>query len=215
MDKMRKDLQEAHKLAAENNSLDHYKEVLQKYQEDLIEKQKAKEAKAHSTPAKKSKKAKVENDEDVEMADAGEEGPKDKKAKKRKADENAEVREPQASNVFFPTVSIPWISQLTLSQAPGRSDSVKKPRIKLTVNSTPKASNGTSSKSKTPTSSAKPVKIKNKKASADAEDNAGGKAPMFKRLEEDDTLTPQEKLVRKEVCKQGPPTGELSIEAID
>jgi hypothetical protein len=94
MDKMRKDLQAAHQLASENNSLQHYKEVLQHYQDDLLEKQKAKEAKAQSTPAKKSKKAKaeVDDDEDVDMADAVEEGVKEKKAKKRKADESAEVR---------------------------------------------------------------------------------------------------------------------------
>ena len=94
MDKMRKDLQAAHRLASENHPLDHYKDLLQQYQEELIQRQKEKEAKAQSTPAKKSKKAKapeVEEDEDVDMADADEPETKDKKAKKRKAEENAEV----------------------------------------------------------------------------------------------------------------------------
>lgn len=96
MEKMRKDLQEAHQLASEGNSLDYYKGVLQQYQEDLIEKQKAKEAKSQSTPAKKGKKAKAEDDEDVDMEDAVEDEGKGKakKTKKRKAEESAEVRMP-------------------------------------------------------------------------------------------------------------------------
>lgn len=99
MDKMRKDLQQAYRLASEKHSLEYYKDLLQQYQEDLLEKQKAqeaKEAKAQATPAKKSKKAKAEagaEDEDVEMADADSEPSESaqKKSKKRKAEESAEV----------------------------------------------------------------------------------------------------------------------------
>jgi len=91
-DKMRKDLQAAHDLAAAQHPLSHYKELLHQFQEDLIEQEKNKAAKA-ATP--KSKKAKATDDEadDLEMADAGDEDdePKDKKAKKRKAEDSAEV----------------------------------------------------------------------------------------------------------------------------
>lgn len=97
MDKMRKDLQAAHQLAAENHSLDYYKGVLQKYQEDLIQQQKEEEARAQATAAsKKSKKAKAEQDEDVEMGDDDAEADtsKEKKTKKRKAEGTAEVSTP-------------------------------------------------------------------------------------------------------------------------
>ncbi len=93
MDKMRKTLQAAHHLAAESHPLSFYKEVLQNYQEELIEQEKAKAAKA-ATPKGKKSKVVSEDDEDVDMEDAPEidETPaKDKKAKKRKAEETAEV----------------------------------------------------------------------------------------------------------------------------
>jgi DNA polymerase sigma len=94
LDKMRKPLQAAYELASKNHSLSFYKEVLQNFQEDLIQQEKAKAAKA-ATPKGKKSKAVEEDEEDVEMADApdSDETPaKDKKAKKRKAEESAEVR---------------------------------------------------------------------------------------------------------------------------
>lgn len=92
LEKMRKPLQAAHQLAAENHPLSYYKEVLQNYQEELIEQEKAKAAKA-ATPKGKKSKAASEDTEDVEMEDApaAETPAKDKKAKKRKAEDNAEV----------------------------------------------------------------------------------------------------------------------------
>lgn len=119
--KMRKDLQAAHELAAENHDLDYYKDVLQQFQEELIEKQKAAEAKAAAaaTPKASKKKSKATVDEDVDMDDIDDE-PSAKKDKKRKNPEDAET--------------------------PQRADSVKKPKIKLTNNGTPK-SNGVASKS--------------------------------------------------------------------
>jgi hypothetical protein len=93
LEKMRKTLQVAYQLAAENHSLDYYKELLQTYQEELIQAEKEKAAKAATPKGKKSKAASEEYD-DVDMADApdvGETPAKDKKAKKRKADESAEV----------------------------------------------------------------------------------------------------------------------------
>ena len=93
MDKMRKDLQNAYKLAAESHPLSYFKGVLQAYQEELLAKQ---EAKAAATPAKKKKKV---EDDDLEMGDMDdEEGTTKKKStKKRKADENAEVSSSPAS----------------------------------------------------------------------------------------------------------------------
>jgi hypothetical protein len=92
MDKMRKTLQAAHHLAAEHHPLSYYKELLQNYQEELIEQEKAKAAKA-ATPKGKKSKAASEEDEDVDMEDApdAETPAKDKKAKKRKAEDSAEV----------------------------------------------------------------------------------------------------------------------------
>ena len=91
--KMRKDLVDAHQLAAQQNSLEHYKNLLQQFAEDLAAKQQAKEAKAQTTPAKKGKKSKAADaDGDVEMADADEEPAKEKKSKKRKAEDEAAVR---------------------------------------------------------------------------------------------------------------------------
>jgi hypothetical protein len=89
-EKMRKDLKAAYELAAEGNSVDHYKEMLRGFQEDLIKRQEA-EAAAAATP-KKSKKSKAAEDEDVDMADAGESAKT--KTKKRKADEETSVRHP-------------------------------------------------------------------------------------------------------------------------
>ena len=93
LDKMKKSLQAAYKLAAENHPLSYYKELLQSYQEDLIRQEKAKAAKAAASKGKKGKAASEE--EDVEMEDAPsatETLAKDKKSKKRKAEDNAEVR---------------------------------------------------------------------------------------------------------------------------
>lgn len=96
MDKMRKDLQAAHELAAQNHPLDYYKGVLRQFQDDLVEKELAKAAKASAAAtSKKAKKVKVDDDEDVEMADAAAEEDADeeeKKSKKRKAEEDANVR---------------------------------------------------------------------------------------------------------------------------
>lgn len=92
LDKMKKTLQAAHHLAAENHPLSYYKELLQNYQEDLIQQEKERAAKA-ATPKGKKSKTVSDEDEDVDMEDASatETPAKDKKAKKRKAEESAEV----------------------------------------------------------------------------------------------------------------------------
>ncbi|CAN8099300.1 unnamed protein product [Discula destructiva] len=112
-----KDLALAYTLAEEHHDLDYYKGVLQQFQEELLEKQKAAEAKAAASKSSK-KKGKSAADEDIEMDDVSNEVGA-KKDKKRKNPEDAET--------------------------PQRAESVKKPKIKLTHNSTPK-SNGTPSK---------------------------------------------------------------------
>ena len=84
---MRKDLKSAFELAAQGNSVDHYKNMLREFQEEIIKRQQA-DAAAAATP-KKSKKAKAAEDDDVDMADVGESAKA--KSKKRKADEETSV----------------------------------------------------------------------------------------------------------------------------
>lgn len=86
-EKMRKDLKAAYELAAEHNSIDHYKQMLDKIWDDFEAQKKAAEE-AAATP--KTKKGKGKADEDVDMDDA-EEGTKSAKSKKRKADDDTSV----------------------------------------------------------------------------------------------------------------------------
>ncbi|KAF5675027.1 PWWP domain-containing protein [Fusarium heterosporum] len=83
-EKMRKDLKEAFTLAAESNSIDHYKEVLKQFQDEFIAKQQA------ALTPKKSKKGKAKAaDEDVDMEDIDDVTAEKPKAKKRKAEDEA------------------------------------------------------------------------------------------------------------------------------
>ncbi|KAJ9129332.1 PWWP domain-containing protein2, partial [Coniochaeta hoffmannii] len=98
--RMTKLCEAAYRLASENHSLDHYKELLRE--------QKARE-KAQATPTKKSqkKRAKINDEGDVEIADAdGEDDSKTaKKSKKRKADESAEIPQ-RAESMKKPKVKL-------------------------------------------------------------------------------------------------------------
>lgn len=151
-DKMRKDLQQAHYLAAENNSLEFYKELLRQFQED---KEQAEEAKRQAAEAKRmaqatpKKSKKTATDEDVDMMDVpdDENATASTKSKKRKAEED--VRTPQLT------------------------DSVKKPKIKITSSGTPK-NNGT------PSSAAK---NKTSKSSADSKAKHASKAPASNKTD--------------------------------
>lgn len=156
-DKMRKDLKEAFELAAENNPIEHYKDILKSFQEELIAQEEARRE-AAATP-KKAKKGKAKAvDEDVEMDDFEvevdvEEKPK---SKKRKAEEDVGT--------------------------PQRSESVKKPKIKLNT-STPKANGTPKTKDESVTKSkSKTKKSGDKKADAPKESK----------------LTPEERRSRKE-----------------
>ncbi|KAJ2967899.1 hypothetical protein NUW58_g10341 [Xylaria curta] len=167
--KMRKDLQAAHTLAAEGHDLDYYKNVLREFEEQRIAKAEAKKSKV-KTP-KKSNKV-VEEDGDVDMDDvedeAGEPVEKKPKTKKRKAEDE--------------------------NNTPQRSESVKKPKIKLTGTATPKAANG--NQSPATKDSSKPAKTKTKSSKGGKEaDSKKEKEPAAPKEPE---LTPEEKRARKE-----------------
>lgn len=165
--KMRKDLQAAHALAAEGHDLDYYKNVLREFEEQRLAKAEAKKSKA-KTPKKSSKS--TDEDDDIEMEDAEDEAvapaEKKSKSKKRKAeDENS---------------------------TPQRSDSVKKPKIKLTNAATPKNANGV----QTPTKdSAKPNKAK---AKSKGGKEADGKKEKEAAAPKEPELTPEERRSRRE-----------------
>lgn len=174
-DKMRKDLKQAYEIASNALPLDHFKDILQQFQEDLAEKAKQVAEAVVATPKKTSKKGKAapaeeEQDEDMEMPDAdeeeeAEEAEKPKKSsKKRKAEEDA---------------------------APPQ-ESAKKTKIKITSNSTPKAANGAATPKSTKATEPKSAKSKSKPKSGKGEEK---KAEVQQKEPE---LTPEEKHQRKE-----------------
>ncbi|GJC92230.1 PWWP domain-containing protein [Colletotrichum higginsianum] len=170
-DKVKKvELRDAFELAIEQHPLNYYKEELQKYQEELAQKQAAKDAREAAKKNKKKAPAVIEDeDEDVDMADAADEEvaePKEKsKTKKRKADEEA-------------------------VSTPARTDSAKKPKIKLNTSSTPKTTNGATPKSGKE-SAAKPAKSKSSKKD-------GTEKKAEKEVPKEPELTAEEKHHRKE-----------------
>lgn len=149
--KMRKDLVLAHELAEQHHDLDYYKGVLQQFQEELIEKQKAAEAKVAAATAAKSSKKKAKApavDDDLEMEDMDDEAPpvSTKKDKKRKNPDDVET--------------------------PQRSESVKKPKIKLTNNHIPKSNGATPSKAAKSGGEAKSAKKAKKPAKEESVEQA-------------------------------------------
>ncbi|KAL1890406.1 hypothetical protein Sste5346_008233 [Sporothrix stenoceras] len=163
-DKMRKDLQKAHQLAAESNPLSYFKDLLRQFQE---EREEAEEAKRQAAEAKRlaaltPKKSKKAAKEDVDMLDVPEDDDEQpttaskKSSKKRKAEEDA--------------------------RTPQRSDSVKKPKIKITSSGTPK-SNGTPSSSN--------------KAKQTSKASAVGKSSKEVAAVAEPELDPEEKRKRK------------------
>lgn len=92
---MRKDLQAAHLLAAEQNDLDYYKNVLREFEEQRLANLEAKAAKAR-TPKKKAAERAADDDGDIDMEDVSEgaavqASEKKSKAKKRKVEEDQGV----------------------------------------------------------------------------------------------------------------------------
>lgn len=180
-DKMSKLLKAAFEIAAKQEPLSAHKDRLDEAMQ-AIEAEKAEleqmqqeqgEELEHKSAKKKAKRAPDSDDADAEEA------PKSAKSKKRKADEDASVR----------TRIITRCPDLTFLQTPQRSDSVKKPKIKLNT-STPKTANG-AAKGKDEST----TKKLNKKASAAKLKGAATKSDPSKEV----TLTPEERLARKEV----------------
>ncbi|TGJ86922.1 hypothetical protein E0Z10_g1803 [Xylaria hypoxylon] len=166
--KMRKDLQAAHLLAAHGHDLDYYKNVLREFEEQRLAKAEAKKSKA-KTPKKSSKATDDDGDADMEDVEdeATEPAEKKSKSKKRKAEDE--------------------------NNTPQRSDSVKKPKIKLTGTSTPKTANGVQSPATK--DSTKPTKAKAKSSKGGKEESKKEKEPPAPKEPE---LTPEEKSARKE-----------------
>lgn len=83
-----------------------------------------------------------------------------------------------------------------MGKTPQRSDSVKKPKIKLTTNSTPKGANGAANTPKSAkTTDSKSAKSKGKKKDADEEKSQ--ETAVTKEPE----LSAEEKYARKTVCR--------------
>ncbi|KAK7459263.1 PWWP domain-containing protein [Colletotrichum acutatum] len=174
-DKVKKvELRDAFELAIEQHPLDYYKDELQKYQDEVAQKQAARDAREAAKKNKKKTPA-VISDDDVDMADAADEEeevpePKEKtKSKKRKADEEA-------------------------VSTPARTDSAKKPKIKLNTSSTPKTTNGTATPKSAKESAAKPAKSKSSK-------KEGAEKKAEKEVPKEPELTAEEKHQRKEASQ--------------
>ncbi|KFY53379.1 hypothetical protein V496_07641 [Pseudogymnoascus sp. VKM F-4515 (FW-2607)] len=169
--KLSKSLYAAYQLAAENHDLDHFKNVLRDFEEtrrsDEKAAQEAIKAKASAKKGKKSKDVVQDEDEDVEMADAGadevEKEDKPKASKKRKAVDD-EISTPK------------------------RTDSAKKPKLKL-INSAQKGN-----AAETPKSAAKEKKEKAKPKAKKAA--AVPAAPKEPELSAEEKSKKKEKEVR-------------------
>lgn len=173
---MRKDLQSAYELASENHDLDFYKEVLQQFQEELVAKEEAQKARKN--------KASMIDEMDIESVDRA---TPVKKSKKRKADDDVAVSAPNTPSAATPTV-LKLANQS--AQTPQRSDSVKKPKIKLTGSSAKAAANGAATSKTTKDQSASKSKAKR------SVEKQG--TPVAKRAE----MTPKERHERRVVGLQ-------------
>ncbi|KAM5384019.1 hypothetical protein ACJA88_003174 [Fusarium oxysporum] len=132
-EKMRKDLKEAFSLAAEHNSIEHYKDVLKQFQDELLAKQQA-----AATP-KKSKKGKAKAaDEDVEMEDADDASEKSK-SKKRKAEDDASTPQ-RPESVKKPKIKLNTSTPKAANGTPkAKEESAAKTKVKVKKSSDKKA----------------------------------------------------------------------------
>ncbi|KAJ4272230.1 hypothetical protein NW762_000941 [Fusarium torreyae] len=123
-EKMRKDLKEAYTLAAEGNSLEHYKDVLKQFQDDLIAKQQA-----AATP-KKPKKGKAKSaDDDVDMEDVDVATAEKPKSKKRKAEDD--VSTPRPDSVKKTKIKLNTSTpKATNGTTKAKDESTTKPKVK-------------------------------------------------------------------------------------
>ncbi|KJZ76612.1 hypothetical protein HIM_03948 [Hirsutella minnesotensis 3608] len=163
-EKMRKDLKAAFELAAEHHPVEHYQDILKSFQEEQIAQEEARKQ-AAATPKKSKKgKSKAADDDDIMDIDEIDTAPKSLKSKKRKAEDE--------------------------TSTPQRSESVKKPKIKLNTSSTPKVANGTATPKSVGGSTAKAAKGKAKKS----KDTTEKKPETPKEAK----MTPEERHARKE-----------------
>ncbi|KAI9172056.1 Origin recognition complex subunit 3 [Paramyrothecium foliicola] len=99
-DKMRKDLRAAFDLAVEHHSLEYYKDILKKFEEDLAE-----AAAAAATPKKSKKgKSKADDAEDMDVDDA-DDGAKPK-SKKRKAEDDVAQTPQRPDSIKKPKIKL-------------------------------------------------------------------------------------------------------------
>lgn len=175
---MRKDLAAARQLAAEKHDLDYFKEILKNFMEAKEAERAAKEAAkaekkakkaAASKKEKKSTKAVTDEDEDVEMADA--------------------IGEPDSDEAAVDSEAKKTTNKRKAEDAPQRTESVKKPKTTIKLN-TPKT-NGTSTPKPSKETAPKSAKSKTKKAAKAAE------TPEVVAPKEPEP-TPEEKRQKKE-----------------
>ncbi|KAM0338933.1 hypothetical protein ACHAPU_011129 [Fusarium lateritium] len=142
-EKMRKDLKEAFTLAAEGNSIDHYKEVLKQFQDELLAKQQA-----AATP-KKSKKGKAKAaDEDVDMEDIDDVAAEKPKTKKRKAEDEASTPQ-RPESVKKPKIKLNTSTPKANGTPKNKEESAAKAKVKV-KKSTDKKTDGAKKAKMTP-----------------------------------------------------------------
>lgn len=193
---MRKDLAAARTLAAEQHDLEYFKEILKAFMEAREADKRAKEAlkaekqakKAAGKKEKKSAAKAVEEDEDpdLEMADAiG-----DPESDGAEANEPTKTNKRKAEDVSYVFLALPK-PMLIKFETPQGSDSVKKPRTTIKLN-TKKELNGASTPKTPKEATPKTTKPKKAKATPKAETP---KAAVPKEPE----MTAEEKRAKKEV----------------
>ncbi|EXV00666.1 PWWP domain protein [Metarhizium robertsii] len=186
-DKMRKDLKAAYELAIEHHPVEYYKDILKSFQEELIAQEEARKE-AAATPKKGKKgKSKAAEEEDAEVIEPDASA---KKSKKRKAED--EVAVSAIPRAHGESKGAEGLTGVSTNKTPQRSDSVKKPKIKLNTSSTPKTANGAGAPKSTAGSATKITKVKTKKPK-EAKEAGEKKAESSKETK----IDPEERHKRK------------------
>jgi len=183
--KMRGDIAAARTLAAEQNDLDYFKEILNAFEEARKADKAAKEAlKAEKLAEKQAKKAASTKKEKKSTAKAVED------------DEDADIAMPDAigdpeSDGADATMEPAKTNKRKAEDTPQGSDSVKKPRTTIKLN-TKKATNGVSTPKTPKEATPKTAKVKKSKATPKAVETPEAAAPK------EPELTAEEKRAKKE-----------------
>lgn len=189
---MRKDLKAAYELAIEHHPVEYYKDILKSFQEELIAQEEARKE-AAATPKKGKKgKSKAAEEEDAEVIEPDASA---KKSKKRKAED--EVAVSAIPRAHGESKGAEGLTGVSTNKTPQRSDSVKKPKIKLNTSSTPKTANGAGAPKSTAGSATKITKVKTKKPK-EAKEAGEKKAESSKETK----IDPEERHKRKVVSLQ-------------